>query len=92
MKIEKEIADLAKQYHTLIAGEHHKDRDCHWYVETIWSYGESPKYMVRHKGYIYHRVEAVCATYQNALRLLRDELASAVNQEKLLREKPGFEL
>lgn len=32
--------------------DHHKDKDCHWYIDKTWSYGQKPIYSVQHYGYI----------------------------------------
>lgn len=82
MKIEKQITELTKDWYSLIAHDHHKDRDCHWIIETRWSYGDEPKFIIRHAGYVYDRIEIVCNTYEEALRQLKYHLKSAVEIEK----------
>ena len=46
-----EVTRLAAEYMRLVGPEHHKDKDCHWYVETRWSYGEGPIFRAQHMGY-----------------------------------------
>jgi hypothetical protein len=33
----EEITKLTNEWYFLIGKDHHKDRDCHWYVENKWS-------------------------------------------------------
>jgi hypothetical protein len=87
MKTEEQIQQLASEYHKLIGPEHHKDRDCHWYVETKWSYGSPARYIVRHYGYVYDEVEIVCDSYEAALAALREELKRAIEVEKISQEQ-----
>jgi hypothetical protein len=51
------ITNLTEQWYKLIGKEHHKDKDCHFYIQTEWSYGNPPKYWVLHYGYIIHDFE-----------------------------------
>lgn len=32
--------------------DHHKDRDCHFYVEHVFSYGGEDKWRISHYGYV----------------------------------------
>jgi hypothetical protein len=81
-KIEKKIAELAKQYHELIASDHHKDRDCHWSIETRWSYGNAPVYVVQRNGYLHHTETARFDSYDGALAYLREEIQDALEIER----------
>ncbi len=36
--LEQEIVDLSKIWYNFVSVDHHKDRDCHWYVEQYFSY------------------------------------------------------
>jgi len=65
-KIDK-ITELTDIWYNMIGSDHHKDRDCHWYIETKWSYGQPPKYTVQHFGYIIDSIEEVFSTYDKAL-------------------------
>lgn len=82
MKTEKRITELSAQYYELIGGEHHKDRDCHWSIETLWSYGQPPVYIVEHKGYLHETEKATFDSYETAMAFLRDELIEAIEIEK----------
>lgn len=93
-ELKKEITDLTDEWYCLIGKDHHKDRDCHWYINTKWSYGEDPVYIVEHYGYILHYVEIECKSYDEALIKLRDYLKIAIEQEreKNYTEKEYYEL
>ena len=80
--INKQILDLSNEWHELISEGIHKDRDCHWYIETIWSYGLVPKYFVKHNGYISDDIEIPCSSYEDALIQLRNVLKIVIEREK----------
>jgi hypothetical protein len=77
-----EITELTEEWYLLIGKDHHKDRDCHWYIETKWSYGYEPVYTVRHWGYILGDIEEECDSYEKALILLKDTLKEKIKEEK----------
>jgi hypothetical protein len=81
MKIEDEITELTERWYELIGDEHHKDRDCHWYVETRWSYGLPQVYVVVHEGYTFERIEEEYNTYAEALEGLKAYLERAISEE-----------
>lgn len=76
------ITELADEYHRLIAGDHHKERDCHWSIETRWSYGNAPVYIVQHSGYLHHTDTAKFDSYDAALAYLREEIKEALEIER----------
>mgnify|MGYP003342773561 CR=1 FL=1 len=76
------VTELTEQWYKLIGPVHHKDRCCHWYIETKWSYGLSPTYIVRHYGYILDEVDEEFETYEQALDWLKDFLSTAIEEEK----------
>lgn len=86
MNDKRKITELSADYYSLISGEHHKDRDCHWSIETKWSYGNEPRYIVTHNGYVYDRIEIICDTYEGALVALRNQLKNAVDLLMIERE------
>ena len=77
------ITKLTEEWYKLISGEHHKDRDCHFYIETEWSYGYPPKYFVRHYGYILDEVQEEYETYEKAQDGLISLLSKAIDDEKV---------
>jgi len=43
---------LTEFWYDYVGCDHHKDRDCHFYVNKVWSYGKEPYYRLEHYGYI----------------------------------------
>ena len=81
-KIIQDITELTEEWYKLIAPDHHKDRDCHWYIETVWSYGNVPTYAVRHYGYILDKIEEEYDSYESALHGLKETLQYWIEKEK----------
>ena len=86
MTIVEEITKLTDEWYFAIGKDHHKERDCHWHVETKWSYGQPPKYTVQHWGYILGDIEEECSSYDEALLKLKEVLTEKIAEEKKLRE------
>ena len=82
----EEITKLTDEWYSLIGSEHHKDRDCHWYIETKWSYGRYPTYIIRHHGYVLDEIEENWSTYDMALKRLKEILEEKIKEEKEWRE------
>lgn len=82
-----EITRLTDDWYTLIGKDHHKDRDCHWYIETKWSYGYSPKYTVQHRGYILGEIQEEFCSYEKALIGLKNILIEKIKQEKQIQNE-----
>lgn len=76
----QEITKLTEEWYTLIGPDHHKDKDCHWYIETRWSYGNPPKYTVWHHGYILDKIEEDWTTCELALERLKEILTREIEQ------------
>jgi hypothetical protein len=75
MTLEEEVTKLTDIWYEYVNTDHHKDRDCHWYIHKIWSYGEEPYYIAYHHGYIIsHWTSPKCGTEEMALTLLRDKI------------------
>ena len=63
--------------------DHHKDKDCKWYIMEAWEYGSYPHYYIEHDGYIYQnknlknyktRMEAENALIREIRKAFRQEL------------------
>ncbi len=75
MTLEEEVTKLTNVWYEYVNKDHHKDRDCHWYIHKTWSYGEEPYYQAYHHGYITsHWTSPKCGTEEMALTLLRDKI------------------
>jgi len=84
----EEITKLTSEWYILIGPTHHKDRCCHWYIETKWSYGLPPKYAVQHHGYILHDFEHIdCSSYEESLIKLKEILTEEIKEEKKQKEE-----
>lgn len=81
-EILNQITELSKEWYILIGGDHHKDRDCHFYINTVWSYGQQQKYRVEHFGYLYRDVEETFDTYKEAAEFLMNTLKTMIDREK----------
>jgi hypothetical protein len=79
----EEITNLTDEWYHLIGKDHHKDRDCHWYIETKWSYGFPPKYLVCHYGYLVDEIEEECDSHELALARLKDILTEEIKQYRI---------
>lgn len=82
-----EITELTKQWYKLIGSDHHKNRDCFWYINTIWAYGDKPCYAVEHNGYVYDDVRKECKTYEEALLTLKKEIENAIKEKLTFAEQ-----
>lgn len=90
-EIIEDITKLSYEWNTLIGHSHHKSRDCHWYIETKWSYGQPPKYNVQHRGYILGDIEEECDSYDRALVKLKEILEKEIREYRLYLPNGGEE-
>ena len=86
-EIVEEITKLSDEWYRLIGPSHHKDKCCHWYIETKWSYGQPPKYNVQHWGYILGDIVEECDSYDEALLKLKEILIEKIEEEKKIQEE-----
>ncbi len=86
-KIIQEITKLTDEWYRLIGSDHHKDRDCHWYIETKWSYGYPPVYVIQHYGYILDEIVETWTDYNMALNRLKEILIEKIEEEKRLQRE-----
>ena len=77
-EILNEITELSKEWYILIGGDHHKDRDCHFYINTVWSYGQKQKYRVEHYGYIFRDIEEEFDSYNEAAMFLLKKIKEMI--------------
>jgi hypothetical protein len=80
-KLEK-ATKLTEKWYRLIAGDHHKDRDCHFYIDTVFSYGDSPYYRLSHHGYIADKIQQRHTSYESALDALISFLETIIAYEE----------
>lgn len=83
MNVEEEIVYLSKVWYDYVSLDHHKDRDCHFYVKKNWAYGNEPYYEAYHYGYVAADFEGTkCDTLEEAQEELRDFLYMAIYKEE----------
>lgn len=90
---DREILGLTETYMHLIRGDHHKDRDCHFKISEVWSYGEPAYFRVEHDGYCQEmtpqELSRKFATREEAVALLGAVLRRFIkNEDLLLRDEP----
>ena len=77
-----EITNLTKLWYEIIGLDHHKDSDCHWYINKVWSYGGAPVYRFEHYGYTYGEIiTETCKSYKKAESALVTHLKKAIEIE-----------
>ena len=77
MTNEEKITKLTDMWYKCLI-DHHKDRDCHFSIRKLWSYGENPKYCVEHYGYVYEEINDEFDTMEEAEIFLMTELRNMV--------------
>lgn len=86
-KLDKQILTLTQWWYKYVGNDHHKDRDCHWYITEVWSYGEQPYWDIHHNGYIFDSTEMDLynkkyTSIESAKYGLIDLIRLAISQEK----------
>ncbi len=82
--LEQEIVELTNRWQHYVGQDHHKDRDCHWYITQNFSYGDKPYFQASHHGYIGdYFVGTKCTTLEEAQEELRDRLALEIHKAKI---------
>jgi hypothetical protein len=78
-----DVQSLSAIYYRLVGIDHHKDRDCHFYLNEVFSYGQEPYFRVEHYGYISDLPdeisEARFSTRDEAYVALRDWLQITIS-------------
>ncbi len=77
------ITKLSDLYYRLAARDHHKDRDCHFYINKVWSYGEPPVYRVEHHGYLNNLESVEFKNYKDAENHLETKLKEFIKELEL---------
>lgn len=89
---EQQVADLCLKYHMVIGPDHHKDRDCHFFISKRWSYGHLEGYEIEHRGYLMDTQPEQFehyATYEAARDGLIAMLTRAIAYETERRDEEG---
>lgn len=81
-KLSAEITTLTGVWCELVNIDHHKDRDCHWGIDVVWSYGDGPKFKAWHEGYVYKRISQEFRNMNAAMVYIRDQVKAAINSQR----------
>ena len=81
-ELEQEATHLTHLWYEYVSKDHHKDCDCHWYIERRWSYSNEPKWYAWHSGYIFEGEEIEADSYEDALKELLSLIKKAFEKEK----------
>lgn len=71
---------LLELWYELIGGDHHKDRDCHFYIERNFSTYKKSEWQLRHYGYLIGDYEETFDTYKQAEKGLQDLLTEKIHE------------
>lgn len=83
MSRQNEIVQLTSLWYKIVSMDHHKDRDCHFYINVKYSYGDKPDFWVEHMGYIKHPDINECfATMELAEDFLLDTLCEMIQDKR----------
>ena len=70
--------ELTQFWYNYVSLDHHKDRDCHFYINQVFSYGEEPYWRIEHYGYITELPKSLeemeFTKHEHALSMLYDWL------------------
>ena len=77
------ILKMTEKWYAYVNLDHHKTRDCIWYIDIAYKYGEPAKYIASHNGYILDNWQSPeCDTLEDAqdwlINKLERELEHAV--------------
>lgn len=78
---QQKTSALVALWYQLVNLGHHKDRDCHWNLETTYSYDGRLAFRVSHYGYVHREVDRECASYPEAEAALLEELVKAFEEQ-----------
>jgi len=77
--MESKLLKLTQFWYDYVGCDHHKDRDCHFYINKVWSYGQEPVYRIEHYGYMSElENNELYETYEEAIQALVDWLSNEV--------------
>ena len=81
--MEDKILKLTQLWYEYVGMDHHKDRDCHWYIIKVWSHGDEPYYCIDHSGYIFSATSSNrhYKTYEAAEKALYWQIEKAFRLE-----------
>jgi hypothetical protein len=87
MDNQEEIKRLTALWFEIVSLDHHKDKDCHWYITEQWSYGDYPTYHVEHYGYVLDDISRETDTREKAEIVLIGLIKDAISKQKKWAER-----
>jgi hypothetical protein len=80
----QKITELTNKWYAYVNLDHHKSRDCVWNIEISYAYGEKPKYMAYHNGYVIERWNSPeCDTLEDAEQWVINKLERELHTAKI---------
>ncbi len=83
---EEQIEDFMMRFtdawYGYVNQDHHKDRDCHFYITKTWSYGEKPTYEASHWGYVGDVFSGKFDTHKDAMTFMMNEIKNMLRKQK----------
>lgn len=81
--LQNEVVRLTRAWYEYVTMDHHKDRDCHWYIQADFAYGDPPTFVAYHDGYVADTPRSVKAeTYEAALHGLLFLVRRTIREEQ----------
>jgi len=81
MNNKDKITELTQKWYKYVNLDHHKSRDCVWYIQISYAYGNTPKYKAYHNGYIISSWDCPeCDTLEDAEQWLIDKLEREIKK------------
>ena len=75
------IVKMTNLWYEYVSMDHHKDCDCHWYIQQDFAYGCKPTWSVYHFGYLYESKEVLAESYLDALKKILVLIKKAFSKE-----------
>lgn len=82
MSIQSEIVDLTNKWYEYVSQDHHKDRDCHFYITLDYKYGDEPIFEIDHYGYVGDEFHAKAHTLEKAQAILLDRIKQMIKKQQ----------
>lgn len=80
---QKTFIEQTDKWYEYVSMDHHKDRDCHWYIEVDFQYGRGPIYTAFHQGYTQRgRFAPERETYAEAFEDLVEIFRECIDNER----------
>lgn len=81
-QIDESLIELTNKWYEYVSGDHHKDRDCHFYIMLDYKYGETPIFEIDHYGYIGGEFHAKAHTLEKAKTILEQRIKRMIEVER----------